>query len=125
MNEQNDGIIEFGFSFEGVKRGVPEMISLVDNAVASVSASMARLNATNASGMGSGLMGMAGGVQTISMGLSAAEGHAGRLLTSLDRMSGLLTNQLGIGATIGGFALLERTFTTALNKAREFQTAQI
>lgn len=44
---------------------------------------------------------------------------------AIDRIAGTLTGGLGIGIAVGGLALLEKGFEKAIDKARQFQTAQL
>jgi hypothetical protein len=81
-----------------------------------IGASMKRIQAkTNAvSGPRFGAMGGIGGVQ-----------RSGNQLVGTLTGMGSLTTGLGIGAAVGGMALLEQGLTRSIRKAREFQTATL
>jgi hypothetical protein len=117
-------IVDTGVNNAGLRAGLSQAESMLS---ASVRRMGTRLGAVGA-GIGGGVNLAVGRMAQLGQATNRMErmiGVSGRLNQSLDRMSGLFNSALGIGATVGGLALLERAFTRSVEKAREFQTAQI
>jgi hypothetical protein len=117
-------IVDTGVDNAGLRAGLGQAESMIDSAVRRMGTRLA----TVGSGFGTGAEFALGRMAKLGQATTHMErmvGVSGRLNASLDKMSGLFNSALGIGATLGGFALLERAFTRSIEKAREFQTAQI
>jgi len=117
-------IIDTGVDNTGLRTGLAQAEGMVSTAVRKMAT---RMSAAGAS-FGSGVQLVAGGLGRLNQATTHMErmvNISGRLNQSLNRMSGLFNSGLGIGATLGGFALLSGAFTRSIGKAREFQTAQI
>jgi hypothetical protein len=103
--------IPIGIDPAGIQPGLKAVENLVD---ASMSRIQARINAVSGPNMRGGVGG----------GMSVMNRQGGQALGMLTGM-GSLTTGLGIGAAVGGVALLEQGMSRAIRKAREFQTATL
>lgn len=117
-------LLETGVDNSGLRAGLRQYETMVDAAVARVSAKMGAAGKGLAAGARFSVAGMTQLGQA-STHMERVLNVSGRLNASLDRMSGMFNNALGIGATIGGLMLLEKAFGRSIEKARQFQTAQL
>lgn len=117
-------LLETGVDNSGLRTGLRQYETMVDAAIARVSAKMGAAGKGLAAGARFSVAGMTQLGQA-STHMERVLNVSGRLNASLDRMSGMFNNALGIGATIGGLMLLEKAFSRSIEKARQFQTAQL
>lgn len=115
-------IYRIGADNSDLKLNLHQAESMVDSYVKRAQAKLSGITAGGAMQWGST---QANRMGVLNSHMERTLGTSTRLNNSLDRMSGLFNTGLGIGAALGGFALLEKAFTRSLTKAREFQTAQI
>lgn len=110
-------ILETGVDQSGLRAGLAQSASLVDQYVAKVNAKLAAAGKTTLSGMV--------GVGNAATSMQKMIGISGQLTASLEKLSGLFNSALGVGTLVGGLGLLGAAFTRAIEKAKQFQTAQI
>jgi hypothetical protein len=118
-----DELLSFTGAFDGsdIVLGVQRMATEVSELVDQVQAKFDTLSAKSFSpkSVSAGYLG------TATKGIDNLASSSETLLGHLDRMSGHFTSGLGIGVAVGGMALLTGAFDRGIQKAREFQTAQI
>lgn len=79
----------------------------------------------NSSNVDAGFSRVGAGLDTLHRQFGSTTGAANRFSQSIDRMSAGLSSGLGIGIALSGLAMLERGFQKAIEKAQQFQTAQL
>jgi hypothetical protein len=99
------------------------METMVDAKFKAIQAKLAA--SSGGRGMLSAFTGATPALQSLEHQITRTGTAAAGLGRSLDRISGTFNTGLGIGIAVGGLALLERSFSKAIEKAREFQTAQL
>ena len=117
-------ILEFGYDDTKARLGVESFAELVVAKAEAMNVALSSVRADNL-GDGAGLSRYAKSFTELEHSSERAAPKVDRLLSSLDHMSGTFSGGLGIGVAIGGLALLEKTLDKGIQKAREFQVAQI
>ena len=115
---------EASIDLSGVRTSLAQMDSMVTAAMKNLSAKTATAGAALQGAATFGIRGAAN-IGTATAGFERMLGVSGRLNQSLDKMTGMFNSGLGIGATVAGMGLLVGGFTKAIEKARQFQTAQL
>lgn len=105
----------------GAATGLGQLTSMVDTAVANMNRKMMSASAGIAAPLGIG----GPKVGQIANEMEKMVGLTGRLNQGLDRMTTLFAGGLGFGIALGGIGLFTAALTRSIEKAREFQTAQI
>lgn len=114
-------LAELGVDLTQLRSGLAQGESLVDIFVRRINSKLSASTPAELRGLGAATQNLG----KWSTGVEKAALSNNKLLISLNRMSGMFTAGLGIGTTLGGFALLERAFTRGIDKARAYQTATL
>lgn len=119
-----DGLIlQTGVDNSRVPAGLSQFEAMVEARVRAIKTKLAGIQGLGGEFRPAG--GFVSGLNRLNNQLGANVIGANRFQHSLDRMAGTLNTGLGIGTAVGGLALLERSFSRAIEKARQFQTAQL
>lgn len=103
--------------------GLNQMEAMVDAKVKSIQAKMAA--AGGGKGLFSSFAGASPGLQALESQINRVDKTTQGFGRSLDRVAGVLNGGLGLGIAVGGLALLEKAFDKAINKAKQFEVAQL
>lgn len=116
--------IDTSIDLTGAAAGLGQLTSMVDAAVANMNRKMVAGGGGMAAPLGFGGIGgsRVGGMVNE---MEKMIGLTGRLNQGLDRMTSLFTGGLGFGVALGGIGLFTAALSRSIEKAREFQTAQI
>jgi hypothetical protein len=124
MSTNSNITFETSVNNAGLSAGLNAGVNMVDKFKAQVEAKFAAIG----KGAGTATMFGMGGISNLGKASSEMErmiGVSGRLGGALDRITGLFNSGLGIGVALGGMAALTGAFARAINKAKEFEVAQL
>lgn len=118
-----DIVYSTGIDNKQLQAGLARNEQMIEAHIRAMQSRFGALNMGNALNFGGGrsLQNMA----ALNTHMEKSISLGGRLGQTFDKMGGQFTAGLGIGAAIGGLALLERAFTKSIEKARQFQTAHL
>lgn len=114
-----DLILRTGVDNSKLAAGLASFEAMVNARVAAIQAKMATIG--NVGGVG----GRMSDLERFGSGLSRVTGLSNNLTGSLNRMGSVFTGGLGIGIAVGGLGALVAAFERSIQKAKQFQTAQL
>jgi len=120
----NPIVFDASINTAGMAAGANQAEAIINKMAAQVQAKVATMNKV----MGTITMGGLTGLNTFGGYINSAEkaiNVTGRLSQALNRMTGIFNGGLGIGIAVGSLAALVGGFTKAIEKARDFEVAQL